>query len=227
MKPKLLDLYCCAGGCSAGYSRAGFAVTGIDSKEQPNYPFLFKRADAIKFLLENGHRYDAIAASPPCQRYSKAATIHGNAGAHPDLVHATRAALLKIDRPFIMENVKDAPLLDAITLCGTMFNLRVFRHRIFESSPGLVLVAPQHHPKHWGETAPRGAYDRGQGRGGYVCVVGNNFDRALGAKAMGIDWPMTRKELSQAIPPAYTEFLGKQLLAYITGRNPDPVGLVW
>lgn len=226
-KPRLLDLYCCAGGCSVGYHRAGFLVTGVDLKPQPNYPFEFRRADAVRYLLKHGREYDAVAASPPCQKYSKSRHIHSSGDRHADLIEITRKALVQVGRPYVMENVVDAPLEDTILLCGTMFKLKVFRHRLFESSRDLFLLAPQHHPRHWGETAPRGSYDVGQGRGGFMCCVGNNFDKVKGAVAMGIDWPMTRKEIAQAIPPAYTEFLGKQLMAHITGYNPDPVGLIW
>ena len=231
MKPRLLDLFCGAGGCSVGYVRAGFEVVGIDSSPQRRYPFPFCEGDAIELLdclLRGGYfrphgsdramwlsDFDAIHASPPCQRYSVSSAIHGSAGRHADLVEPVRNRLSQTGKPWVIENVYGAPLHRPIRLCGLMFGLQVIRHRLFEASH--VLLVPEHkqHPKHLRTgtlTKKRGGRGNGYSTGehGLVCVAGNNFVREAGARAMGIDW-MNRKELAQAIPPAYTEFIGRQL----------------
>ena len=141
-RPKLLDLFCGAGGCSVGYHRAGFDVTGVDARPQPSYPFAFVQADALAYLGEHGREYDAVHASPPCQRYSIARRIHGNGETHPDLLEPTRAALVSNGRPWIIENVPGAPVRFPVLLCGLMFGLRVFRHRLFESSVLLFCPPP-------------------------------------------------------------------------------------
>lgn len=211
-RPRLLDLFCGAGGCAVGYHRAGFDVVGVDNKPQKNYPFEFIQGDALEYLAENGYSFDAIHASPPCQRYSVSTAPHGRIGrdAHPDLVEPTRDMLDWTDRPWVIENVVGAPLRDPAVLCGMMFGLRVLRHRLFETN--FSLTAPPH-PKHPSGmlTNSHRAYDRGQSQ--FVCVVGHNFSREEGEKAMGIDWMGSRRELAQSIPPAYTEFIGRQLLA--------------
>jgi len=208
-RPKLLDLFCGAGGCSVGYHRAGFDVTGVDARPQPSYPFAFVQADALAYLGEHGREYDAVHASPPCQRYSITRRIHGNGETHPDLLEPTRAALVSNGRPWIIENVPGAPVRFPVLLCGLMFGLRVFRHRLFESS--VLLFCPPH-PEHPTGNCTGAGVGYSTGKEGYVCVAGNNFNRQAGAAAMGIDWMRTRQELAQAIPPAYTEYLGRQLM---------------
>lgn len=199
---RLLDLFCGAGGCSVGYRRAGFSVTGVDIAAQPRYPYEFYQADALEFLEKNAHGFDVIHASPPCQAYSKTKVIRGNE--HPDLVSATRAALVATGKPWIMENVQGAPLYRAITLCGASFKLRTYRHRLFESS--LELAAPKH-PPHLFKIAKMGRKPKPNE---YMHVVGN-FSAVKDARiAMGISW-MGRDELKLAIPPAYTEFIGNQI----------------
>jgi DNA (cytosine-5)-methyltransferase 1 len=191
-----------------GYHRAGFDVVGVDINPQPHYPFEFHQADAMTFPLDG---FDAIHASPPCQRYTVARKIHDSGERHPDLVDATRERLVVAGVPWVIENVIGAPLQQAVVLCGTMFGLKVFRHRLFESN--VMLFAPPH-PQHDGSTGSTNGYStRARGRNGYICVAGNNYIRTEGAEAMGVDWHMTRRELSNAIPPAYTEFIGRQLLA--------------
>lgn len=215
VRPRLLDLFCGAGGAGMGYQEAGFDVIGVDLRPQPRYPLPFVQADALEYLTQHGREYDAIHASPPCQRYSKATKVHGTSAVleHPDLVSPCRLLLRTIGRPWIIENVVGAPLHNPAMLCGTMFGLRVFRHRLFETS--FLWLAPSH-PRHDGSTgAHRGYSTLASGRNGYICVVGNNFIRTEGAAAMGIDWPTTRRELAQAIPPAYTRFIGQQLLTQL------------
>ncbi|WP_457149748.1 DNA methylase [Mycobacteroides abscessus] len=201
--PRLLDLFCCAGGAGYGYAEAGFEVTGVDIDPQPRYPFQFIQADALAFLMEFGHEYDAVHASPPCQRFTNAQKIQGNQ--HPDYLESVRGLLQADGRPYVIENVPGAPLIDPVVLCGAMFGLRTYRHRLFESN--VPLVAPEH-PQHVATVTKMG---RPPKDGEFMHVVGNfsGVDRAK--EAMGIDW-MTRDELREAIPPAYTEFLGRQML---------------
>lgn len=200
--PLLLDLFCKAGGAGMGYHRAGFTVVGVDIEPQPNYPFEFVQADAIDYLIDEGNRFDAIHASPPCQAYSNAAKIMKRK--HPELIAATRAAMPS--KPWVIENAEGSPLINPITLCGSMFNLGTYRHRLFESS--LVLRVPQHkaHDK------PTTKMGRPPKPGEMMHVVGNFSGVAAARIAMGIDW-MTRDELREAIPPAYTEWIGRQLLS--------------
>lgn len=205
-RPRLLDLFCGAGGCSVGYHRAGFDVVGVDHVPQKRYPFTFHQADALEFVAAHGHEFDAIHASPPCQRYTMAQNAAKNADAHPDLVAPTRNALEATGRPYVIENVVGAPLRTTIMLCGLSFGLKVKRHRLFESN---VLLFSQPCPSHdvdyfviFGHEVRNRRHGKSAGRKNSI---------AEGRKAMGIDW-MTRAELSEAIPPAYTEHIGRQLI---------------
>lgn len=210
-RPRLLDLFCGAGGAARGYQLAGFHVTGVDLAPQPRYAGdAFIQGDALEYCHAHGHEYDVIHASPPCQQYSVSTAPLRNAGkAYPDLVAATRDALLETAKHYVIENVVGAPLRAPAMLCGTMFGLRVYRHRLFESS--ITLFAPGHGKHKWPTTShvrPRKAnYLAGTH---FVCVFGN-IGGGYAGSAMGIDW-MTGRELSQAIPPAYTEWIGRQLL---------------
>ena len=205
---RILDLFCGAGGAGVGYSRAGFDIMGADIAPQPRYPFEFHRGDALKFLLENHGEFDAFHASPPCQAWTLAQRIRGNE--HPDFVTAIRAAFELIGKPYIIENVEGAPLANPITLCGSMFQgLRTYRHRLFESNTGLE--APLH-PVH---AFPNTKMGRRLQPGHCMHVVGNFAGVDDARRAMGIDW-MTRDELAESIPPAYTEYIGTQLMAHLT-----------
>jgi DNA (cytosine-5)-methyltransferase 1 len=159
--PRLLDLYCGAGGCSVGYSRAGFEVTGVDIKPMPRYPFAFHQADALEFLAEHGHEYDAIHASPPCQRYSRGSKQSHTGHLHPDLIGATRSALLATGRPYVIENVADAyrTLRAGLLLCGAMFpGLRTYRHRLFDDAGrGCRSDSSRVHRARWPSVARRRA----------------------------------------------------------------------
>ena len=210
-RPLLLDLFAGGGGAAMGYCLAGFRVVGVDIEPQPHYPFEFHQADALTFPLEG---FDVIHASPPCQRFSRASNIHGNPkDRHPDLVAPTRLRCLAAGVPFVIENVPGAPLDDPIMLCGTMFEgLRVYRHRLFECH-GFDAVAPgkcnhNNHTHRMGRS--KGEYHT-LDKSPYITCVGHNFQAKSGRIAMQIDW-MTRGELSQAIPPAYTEWIGRQIL---------------
>jgi DNA (cytosine-5)-methyltransferase 1 len=192
-----------------GYHRAGFDVVGVDIDPMPHYPFEFRQANALRLLedyLEQGSDggFDAIHASPPCQAFTRAQKLQGNE--HPDLVAPTRARLELIGLPWVIENVVGSPLHDPILLCGSMFpGLRVYRHRLFESN--VQLKAPRH-PVH---VAPLTKMGRPPCNGEFMHIVGNWSGVAAGKEAMGIDW-MTRNEMSEAIPPAYAEHVGRQLL---------------
>lgn len=215
-RPKLLDLFCCAGGAATGYNRAGFDVVGVDIKPQPNYPFPFVKADVLELDSKFISTFDAIHASPPCQSYSDLAKRNGNADAWPRLIDPVRAMLVRSGLPYVIENVEGAPLRDPVMLCGTMFSgLRVLRHRLFEAN--FPILTPKHgyHPKvhtfdkrksHYGKT--NDMVDFVQVTGGGNCTI------AAARDAMGIDW-MTKNELNEAIPPAYTRLIGKQLLSYV------------
>lgn len=219
---RLLDLFCGAGGAAMGYRRAGFEVIGVDIKPQKNYPFEFRQADALEYCRDHGHEFNVIHASPPCQRYARIGCVHGVRENHPDLVDPTRETLNSTGLPWVMENVPDAKLKNAIILCGSMFGLgsvgeldgiyrQLRRHRLFESN--ILLLSPE--CNHDGE--PIGVYGRGgpqratRNRG----YMGGTRERI---EAMGIDW-MSRDELSQAIPPAYTEYIGRQLMAILKRKE--------
>jgi DNA (cytosine-5)-methyltransferase 1 len=205
-RPRLLDLCCCQGGASRGYDRAGFDVTGVDIDPQPRYPYEFIQADAVDYLIWNGHHFDAIHASPPCQAHTLAQRIQGNE--HPDLIEPIRDLLVEIGVPYIIENVPGAPLIEPIELCGAMFGLETYRHRLFESN--IDLEAPDH-PEHTTRTTKMG---RAPVEGEYMHIVGNfsGVDRARGI--MDMEWA-NRDGLREAIPPAYTEYLGLQLMKQV------------
>lgn len=216
-KPRLLDLFCGAGGCAMGYSRAGFEVVGVDHNPQKNYPFQFIQADALECLLEPANYanglYDAVHASPPCQAYTTLRALHPKKE-YPDLLAPTRALLIKCGLPWVIENVPGSPVHHSITLCGNMFGLRVYRHRLFETP--FMIWQPEHkrHKILAGKKGTKGGRQRKAHymAGGNVTICGDVGSYA--GPAMGIDW-MMGKELSQAIPPAYTEYIGKQLMRQI------------
>ena len=188
-----------------GYHRAGFDVVGVDIKPQPRYPFEFIQADAMTFPLDG---FDAIHASPPCQRYSVATVFHpGRQAEHPDLVDATRQRLIGAGVPWAIENVPLAPLRNALMLCGTMFpGLKVYRHRLFETDPP-IYFPPYHNPHMFRPTE----VGRRVAAHGWMTVAGHFSSVKAAGVAMGIDW-MTRDELAQSIPPAFTEYIGKELM---------------
>ena len=219
-KPRLLDLYCCAGGAGMGYSLAGFDVVGVDINPQPNYPFEFHQKDALAFALTHGEEFDAIHASPPCQAYTPLGALHPHKE-YPDLVHATRIVLEGLHRwhgiPYIIENVMAAPLIKcrSVVLCGEMFGLRTIRHRRFETS--FKAYVPEH-KKHVAKTATKRRKELWD-QGWHVSITGD-VGTYVGPEAMGIDW-MSGNELCQAIPPAYTKYLGRQMLAFGTLESWD------
>ena len=193
-----------------GYQKAGFYVVGVDNKPQPHYcGDEFHQADALEYPLDG---FDVIHASPPCQKYSKARHLHKN-NDHPDLIGPTRERLKQWGGFYVIENVPGAPLLNPIKLCGSSFGIRVRRHRLFESNVFLFELECNHK---WQNDSPLWSIRQryGQIKTGICYVFGHQETGQTvedWKKAMGIDW-MTRHELSQAIPPAYTFFIGTQLM---------------
>ena len=278
---RLLDLFCGAGGAAVGYHRAGFdEIVGVDIAPQPRYPFEFVHADALEYLAEHGHDYEAIHASPPCQGYSIMHNLPWLRGReYPLLILPTIEMLEALGKPYVVENVMgarhgsktvqkrglEAHGLKAGWLCGTMFGLPFYRHRLFATNwfwlapghprhklnlhprseqyiyGGTVKGLPggaagldvkprenpvnstwrQYHDGHKAVVFPDGTkQNKGcgallawQGNGAQANGVGIGHAKGwrLAAEAMGIDW-MKRKELTQAIPPVFTEFIGRQLL---------------
>lgn len=212
-KPVLLDLFCGAGGAAKGYADAGFEVIGVDAVDQPHYPYTFHQSDALTVLNDKTWllRIAAIHASPPCQRYSSMLN-HGlsDRTRHPDTIAAVRHILKQTGKPYVIENVMGARqhLHSPILLCGTMFGLRVYRHRLFESN---VLLFQPPHPKHVAKTAIAGCIPTAEQ---FYCPVGHMGDLGGSQQAMGINWMKTQREVAEAIPPAFTQWIGAQLLHY-------------
>ncbi|WP_328742936.1 SAM-dependent methyltransferase [Streptomyces caniferus] len=207
-KPRLVDVCCCQGGASRGYADAGFDVTGVDIDPQPRYPFTFIQSDAVTWLREHAHEYDAIAASPPCQAHTLAQRIQGNE--HPDLIEPVRELLIRSGKPWVIENVVGAPLLDPQMLCGAMFGLETYRHRLFETGGGFAFDAPEH-PMHVAKTTKMG---RPVQPGEFMHVVGNFTGVDKARDVMEMPWA-TRDGLREAIPPAYTKYIGERLMAHV------------
>lgn len=209
--PRLLDLFCGAGGASVGYHHAGFHVVGVDNQPQPHYPYQFHQADALTYPLDG---YDAIHASPPCQAYSVTASLH--TVDHPRLIEDVRARLTGL--VYVIENVEGAApaMVNPVRLCGSSFGLHVRRHRLFETSFPVMFPPPCAHylqpePVDVTGTGARRLGPRPDDGGGNSRKPRNLTEARA---AMGIHW-MSRRELADAIPPAYTEFIGQQLLAHI------------
>ncbi len=219
-KPKrfrILDLFCCAGGAGVGYSQAGFEVVGVDIKPQPHYPFQFIQADALKLDKKFITSFDAIHASPPCQSYSDLAKRNGNADEWPRLIEPVRAMLIRSGLPYVIENVDGAPLLNAVVLCGTMFpKLRVLRHRLFEANFKITPPPHKKHPKVHTFDKRKSHFGKTDEWKDFVQVTGGgNCTLAAAREAMGIGW-MTKNEINESIPPAYTRFVGQQLLRHLS-----------
>lgn len=222
---RLLDLFCGQGGASTGYRRAGFDVVGVDLAPQSRYPFEFVRGDAIAHLHSRPRQwwqehYDAIHASPPCQRYSDLAKRNGNANDWPDLVPYVREVLDYIGLPYVIENVEGAPLRRDLVLCGTMFpELRVLRHRVFESNVPLSQLPHPKHPLVFTHDKRKAHYGKLDQDTSYVQVTGGGNCSIKNARdAMGIDW-MDKHGLNESIPPVYTEWIGVDLIAAVIARR--------
>lgn len=216
---RVLDLFCGAGGAAMGYHQAfgpDTEIVGVDIDPQPHYPFQFIQMDAGEILgSEVWVWFDLVHASPPCQKWSRANNVHQKE--YPDYISEVRDWLAGTTTPYVIENVVGAPLHDPVMLCGKTFGLKVYRHRLFECS--FPVVEPDHEP-HNDSTKWRSGH--GPTKNGFVSVFGHGGGRGwqefgvryadYARQAMGIPW-MTKLELSQAIPPAYTQYIGEQFLA--------------
>ena len=227
MRPRLLDLFCGAGGAAKGYHQAGFDVVGVDINPQPNYPYTFFQSDALDFLGEAVDKFypfnycDAIHASPPCQAYTE---LNNNKTEHPRLIAPVRRLLEMTGIPYVIENVPGARLdmVNPVSLVGWQFGLGVKRERLFEANWDLISPSGNSRP----ERRKYLVYEHGKWRWTpNVPVYGSGGRKAVEywpyAMGVGDTWDdcwMTRSELAEAIPPAYTEFVGKQLLAHIESR---------
>lgn len=207
---KLLDLYCCQHVGGYGFEQTGFNVTGIDLYEQPLHPGNFIQADAIQYVLEFGHLYDYIHASPPCQEHSTASMQFRIAGkVYPNLISATRAALIKTGKPYDIENVPNSPLINPVLLCGSMFDYPSYRHRLFETNWGLM--QPEH-PEHIARSAKMG---RPVKKGEFIQHVGHFSGVQYVRDLTGCQWA-NQYGLAQSIPPCYTKYIGEQFLKRFT-----------
>ncbi|MFE2584934.1 DNA cytosine methyltransferase [Streptomyces sp. NPDC059378] len=191
---RVLDLCCGAGGLSMGYYLAGFDVVGVDNRPQPNYPFTFHLADGLEFYAAHGHTFDLVHGSWPCERYATVTRWRGNPDDHPDLIGPGRHVMEATGRPWVIENVPEAPLRPDYLVCGTQFGLKVRRHRVFETSWG-----------GGGDLVPPCWHHRG------LLAFEHKGERAY-ADAMGCTW-MTNLEARKAVPPAYTHWIANQYLA--------------
>lgn len=206
-KLKAVDLFCCAGGASRGLVDAGFEVVGVDIEPQPDYPFTFVQADALMFDLTG---FDFVWASPPCQAFTAYKRRKAHVAPRPNLIPAVRAKLQASGSPYIIENVEGAraELINPVMLCGSMFELDVRRHRLFETSFPVSRPVCRHELQ-----TPR--FAQATNRANLRCTVEVGVWRIpldVQRRAMGIDW-MPLEKLSQAIPPAYSKWLAEQWMA--------------
>jgi DNA (cytosine-5)-methyltransferase 1 len=225
VKPRLLDLFCCAGGAGTGYARAGFDVVGVDIKPQPRYPFTFWCYDVLELQPQIFWSFDAIHASPPCQGYSELRHAPGAKGA-PLLIDRVRHMLEATGKPYVIENVEGAreAMHNPVMLCGTTFGLgaqgcELRRHRLFESNVEIMPLTCQHTDRpvigvYGGHARKRSAKHGGRGtrdvwEGGHATAA---------KEALGMDWA-TLAEMSEAIPPAFTHYIGKMLMAELASQR--------
>lgn len=231
-KPLLLDLFCGAGGAAMGYHRAGFEVVGVDINPMPRYPFIFREYDALEYLQRfvldanpQWRGFDAIHASPPCQGYSLMSRCRpGLAEKYPKLIEPTRALMRQTGLPYVIENTPPAPLMNPVTLCGSQFGLTVHwpphgqlmlrRHRLFEANFPLLDAGPHDHslrsmPVYGHGEAPRSKFGR---------LMGGTGGARAARDVMRINW-MNREEICESIPPAYTEHVGRSLMAAVRARQ--------
>lgn len=225
MKPRVLDLFCCAGGAAMGYHTAGFEVVGVDINPQPNYPFTFIQADVMtEFEPSDAKGFDIVRASPPCQGYTSLNDLNG--ATHPLLIEPVREMLIATGKPYEIENVENAywDMKSPIMLCGSSFGIRVRRHRLFEASFPIEEPPCEHA---WQNSHKPYRLHISESRGdvrhsGVVPVYGGNQfvggqSRFYKSVAMGIDW-MTEAEVNEAIPPAFTRHVAKNFLRYLLTR---------
>ncbi len=228
-RPRLLDLFCGAGGSAVGYHQAGFDVVGVDINPQPNYPFEFVQGDALEIAVQlipfggkKVHGFDAVHASPPCQGYSRMRHLPWlKDRVYPLLIEPVRDILVASGLPYVIENVEGAPLDPAFMLCGLSFGLRMYRHRYFESNQLMLVPAHERHRETIGSGRLLGS--RYKASGGVIGMLPDPAGHTAGAStkaaavAMGVEW-MSRDEMTQAIPPAYTRWIGERLLEVLSAE---------
>lgn len=199
-----LDLFCCGGGAGMGLKQAGFDVVGVDINQQPKYPFKFIKSCAIDFLKNTDlSEFDFLWASPPCQAHTKAKKLQGNE--HECFIERVRELFERSGKPWCIENVVGAPLKNPILLCGTMFGIKTYRHRLFECS---FPIKQPYHPPHRQKQVKMG---RPVKDGDYIQIVGHFSGVKYAQKVMGIDW-LGQNELREAIPPCYSKFIAETFL---------------
>lgn len=217
-RPLLLDVFSCAGGSAMGFHQGGFNIVGVDIIAQPNYPFEHHVGDGFEFLeqviangmrLQDGRRIHAANASPPCQKFSGMSNCRpGLAEKYPDLVEGTRELFQQTGVPWVMENVPGAPLLEPTMLCGGMFGLELYRHRLFESN---VRIPQPLHPTHTKPASKAAHWVPGT----VMSVCGHVHPIEMARQVMEISWT-NRKELSEAIPPAFTRYIAPYLMRHVS-----------
>lgn len=209
---RLLDLFCCEGGAGMGYHRAGFDITGVDIDPRKLNPHPVIHADAVEYVREHGHEYDAIHASPPCQSYSR--SFKHLAKPQPKLIDDVRAALIATGKPYVIENVVGAPLANAsdlfgnhgVELCGTMFGMRVYRHRLFETSFPIHAPRPCDHSRKAMNPLKTEGWQRIREEFGF-----EHTPEKVWRLEMGLPW-MSKEGAREAVPPIFTEYLGRELM---------------
>jgi DNA (cytosine-5)-methyltransferase 1 len=211
-RPVLLDLCCGEGGAALGYYAAGFHVVGVDKNPQPNYPFEFHQGNAVEFVTEYGHLFDAAHGSPPCQGESNLAPLV--TGDYPDLIAPLRAALVSAGVPYVIENVGGARdnLIDPITLCMSTWARRSYRHRLFESNINLV------EPPHFEHTMPQAKLGRPAGAGEAFQAMGHFPQIDMVRHQMEMRWA-SQRGIAESIPPVFTDYIGRQLIARLIDRE--------
>ncbi|MFD1776675.1 DNA cytosine methyltransferase [Paenibacillus rhizophilus] len=215
---KALDLYCCGGGAGRGLHQAGFEVTGVDINPQKRYPFKFIQSDVMQLSIDFLREFDFIWASPPCQAYTLAGTQWRREGKeYPDLIEATRAMLIESGVPWVIENVPEAPLKNPVVLCGAMFGLKTYRHRLFESS---FKIEQPEHPPHVAKSTKMG---RPPKEGEFMQIVGHFSGVPQAREIMGLPG-LNQYELAQAIPPAYSKYIAEQFFKSISVFTEEPDG---
>lgn len=220
LKLTLLDLFCGAGGAATGYHKAGFAkIVGVDIAPQKHYPFEFVLADALEYVVDHGRKFDLIHASPPCQGYSATKSMPWVPD-YPLLIAGLRNLLQETGKPYVIENVPGAPLNLPILLCGLMFGMKIIRHRLFETNPYMLGPFHSDHPPDVVTNSFRSysSFDTGAT---HISMTGHNFSAKDAVAAMNgnCSW-MTREEIAECVPPPYTEYIGKILLATISNGSP-------
>ncbi|WP_281278020.1 DNA cytosine methyltransferase [Paenibacillus rhizophilus] len=202
-------MFCCGGGAGRGLHQAGFEVTGVDIEPQKRYPFRFIQSDVMTLSIDFLREFDFIWASPPCQQYTLAGTQWRREGKeYPDMIDATRDMMVESGVPWVIENVPEAPLRNPVILCGTMFGLRTYRHRLFESS--FTIQQPEH-PEHVARSTKMG---RPPKDGEFLQIVGHFSGVPLAREIMGLPG-LNQYELAQAIPPAYSRYIANEFLRSI------------